>query len=335
MINLRYHIVSLVAVFLALGMGIVMGSTVIDRVTVDALSNKLDAVRKSVDGARQDNARLDGEVKQGQAFAEAARDQLLKGHLKGVPVLVVAVTGIDRKPVDDLRQALMTAQATLEGTVWFTSKMRLANDNDTRALATALDIPLDKPDVVRRAALAKVAGSPAAGSTSTAAGSTSTTAAASSAATSTDMGPLAALGAAGFVTYEAPPPVTSTSTSSTIVPTLASLPLSGTRFVVASGAGAEVGDDLVAVPLVQAYVQALGKVVAAESGTDVGQGGRAVFIGLLRGDPVSSKLSTVDNLESAMGQTATVLALEDLAASRFGQYGVGPGAQRILPAPAT
>jgi len=32
--------------------------------------------------------------------------------------------------------------------------------------------------------------------------------------------------------------------------------------------------------------------------------------------------------------TAAVLALEELAVPRFGQYGVGPGAQRILPAPA-
>ena len=37
MINLRYHVVSLVAVFLALGVGVLMGSTVIDRVTVDQL----------------------------------------------------------------------------------------------------------------------------------------------------------------------------------------------------------------------------------------------------------------------------------------------------------
>jgi hypothetical protein len=34
-----------------------------------------------------------------------------------------------------------------------------------------------------------------------------------------------------------------------------------------------------------------------------------------------------------MGQTAAVLALEDLGVPRFGHYGVGPGAQRILPAP--
>jgi len=59
-----------------------------------------------------------------------------------------------------------------------------------------------------------------------------------------------------------------------------------------------------------------------------------VFVGLLRGDIASARLSTVDNLESAMGQTAVVLALEDLGVPRFGHYGVGPGAQRVLPAPA-
>jgi len=92
-----------------------------------------------------------------------------------------------------------------------------------------------------------------------------------------------------------------------------------------------VGDDVVAVPLVQAYAQASGRVVAAESGVD-SEGGRAVFVGLLRGDVSSVRLSTVDNLESPMGQTAAVLALEDLGVPRYGHFGVGPGAQRILPA---
>jgi hypothetical protein len=45
----------------------------------------------------------------------------------------------------------------------------------------------------------------------------------------------------------------------------------------------------------------------------------------------ASRLSTVDDLESPMGQAATVLALADLGASRTGHFGVGPGAQRLLP----
>jgi hypothetical protein len=312
-INLRYHIVSLVAVFLALGLGIVMGSTVIDRVTVDALNNKVDAVQRSVGEIRNENGRLKGQVDQGRDFAETTRDQLLRGHLRNVPVMVVAVAGVDRRPVDALRQALVGAQATMQGTIWFNAKMRLASDNDVRSLATALDLPVDRPEVVRRQALAKVA---AARESATA-----------------DASPLALLQSAGFVSYEGPPPATSTSAS--LPSTLASLPLANTRYVVVSGAGAEVGDDIVAVPLVQAYAQASGRVVAAESGVDEPvQGGRAVFVGLLRGDVVSARLSTVDNLESPMGQTAAVLALEDLGVPRFGHYGVGPGAQRILPAPA-
>lgn len=312
MINLRYHIVSLVAVFLALGLGIVMGSTVIDRVTVDALSNNLDDVRRSVSAIREENRKLSDQIKQGQDFAVTTRDQLLRGHLRNIPVMVVAVAGIDRRPVDEVRQALVSAQATMEGTIWFTSKMRLASDGDVRALATALDLPVDRPDVVRRQALARVAAArdPA----------------------SAEASPLAALQSAGFLTYEAPPLATSTSTSSsTTTPlSLASLPLANTRYLVVSGAGAEVGDDVVALPLAQAYAQASGRVVAAESGVDT-DGGRAVFVGLLRGDVVVTRLSTVDNIESPMGQTAAVLALEDLGVPRYGHYGVGPGAQRILP----
>jgi hypothetical protein len=310
-INLRYHIVSLVAVFLALGLGIVMGSTVIDRVTVDALNDNLDDVRRSVGAIREENRKLGDQIKQGQDFAETTRDQLLRGHLRNVPVMVVAIAGIDRRPVDDLRRALAGAQATMQGTIWFTSKMRLASDGDVRALAGALDVPVDRPEVVRRQALARVASARENASA--------------------DASPLAALQSAGFLTYEGPSPPASTTTSSTPL-ALASLPLPNTRYLVVSGAGAEVGDDVVAVPLTQAYAQSIGRVVAAESGVDT-DGGRAVFVGLLRGDVLSTRLSTVDNIESPMGQTAAVLALEDLGVPRYGHYGVGPGAQRILPQP--
>jgi hypothetical protein len=315
MINLRYHIVSLVAVFLALGLGIVMGSTVIDRVTVDALNNNLEDVRSSVNAIREENRKLSDQVKLGQDFAVGARDQLLRGHLRNIPVMVVAVAGIDRRPVDELRQALVSAQATQQGTIWFTSKMRLTSDGDVRALATALDLAVDRPEVVRRQALTRVA--------------------TAREGASAEASPLAALQAAGFLTYESPPASTTTTgaqpaTTGTIPSSLAALPLASTRYLVISGAGAEVGDDVVALPLVQAYAQASGRVVAAESGVD-SDGGRAVFVGLLRGDVLSARLSTVDNIESPMGQSAAVLALEDLGVPRFGHYGVGRGAQRVLP----
>ncbi len=115
MINLRYHVVSLVAVFLALGMGIVMGSTVIDRVTVDALNNNLERVRTDVNQTREENRRLAEQAQDGQEFADQSLNHVLRDQLSGVPVIVVAVSGIDRKPVDALRQSLLERRGVAPG----------------------------------------------------------------------------------------------------------------------------------------------------------------------------------------------------------------------------
>ena len=306
MINLRYHVVSLVAVFLALGVGVVMGSTVIDRVTVDALEAQVGRVENSVKATQAENRRLDDQLKTVRDFADQARDQIAEGHLQGVPVLIVVVTGVDRKPVDGLRQALASSEAEEAGTIWFTAKMRLESEDDTRVLAATLSLTSGDPDVVRRQALVRVAAALEG---------------------SSDQNPLPGLLAAGFVAYEGPLGQETSPTSA-----LAALPREGSRVVLVSGAGANVGDDQVALPLAQALGLSSGRVVAAEAGQD-SPGGRGVFVGLLRKDDVlGARVSTVDNLESPMGQAAAVLALEDLAVPRTGHYGVGPGAQRLLPA---
>lgn len=319
MINLRYHIVSIVAVFLALGIGVVMGSTVIDRVTVDTLNARVNSVERSVRDAQAENRRINDQLQKVHDYADQSRDALTGGHLKGVPVLVMAVQGIDRKPVDALRDVLVNAEATLAGTLWFTPKLRLANDGDTRTLATATgatpttavgatpDHP-DRPDAdaVRIAAVNRVVAGLNA---------------------SADPALLPALNAGGFVAYDAPPAQTSSPEAA-----LAALPLPGMRVVLVSGAGAGVSDDTVAVPLAKAIAQSSVRLVAAEAGQD-SPGGRGVFVGLLRKDgTIAPRISTVDDLESPMGQAATVLALEELAGPRTGHFGVGPGADRLLPA---
>ncbi len=305
MINLRYHVVSLVAVFLALGVGVVMGSTVIDRVTVDALEAQVDRVENSVKATQAENRRLDEQLRTVRDFAGQARDRIAEGQLEAVTVLVVAVTGIDREPVDGLRQALASSEADLAGTVWFTGKMRLESESDRRALAAALGIPPDDANVVRRQALVRVA-------------------AALEGAGDADL--LPALLTGGFLAYEGPPGQDTSPTSA-----LASLPRRGVRVALVSGAGADVGDDQVALPFAQALGLSSARVVAAEAGRD-SPGGRGVFVGLVRNDGVlGARISTVDNLESPMGQAATVLALDDLSVPRTGHYGVGPGAQRLLP----
>jgi hypothetical protein len=306
MVNLRYHVVSLVAVFLALGIGVLMGATVIDRVTVDQLRKRLDSVAASVRQTRKENDRLTGQVRTWERFADQGRDQLLQGRLKGVPVLVLGVVGVDRKPVDELRRQLSDAQADVEGTLWLTPKMRLDNQGDADTAASTLGIPPDKPDVVRPQVVARLAAALDGG----AAGA----------------GVLPALRQAGFLGYDPPP--ASSSTTTTLDANL--IPVPGTRLVVISGAGAQVDDDQVTTPLLSQMATAM-PLVAAEAGQDT-PGGRDVFVGFVRRDPqLTARVSTVDNLETFIGQTATILAVADLAQGQLGQFGVGPGAQRLLP----
>src|SRR5438874_309988 len=208
MVHLRYHVVSLVAVFLALGIGIVMGATVIDRVTVDALNNRVHDVERRVNRVDAENGRLGDQLKLWDRFTDQARDRLLTGRLRNVPVLVVGVRGIDGKGVDGLRQELMTAGANVEGTLWLTSRLRLDNAQDGVALAAALGIPPDRPDALRRVAIARLAG---------ALDGTAATVF------------LRALRDAGFVELESPPQVPTTLTAAPAVPT------PGSRFVVVSG----------------------------------------------------------------------------------------------------
>jgi len=52
LVDFRYHALSLVAVFLALGIGIVLGVTIGDSLVSDADQNLRDSLRDDVTGAR-------------------------------------------------------------------------------------------------------------------------------------------------------------------------------------------------------------------------------------------------------------------------------------------
>ena len=58
MINFRFHVVSLIAIFLALALGVVIGAGVIDRGVVDALDNRLDSVESKSDRIQGENDAL-------------------------------------------------------------------------------------------------------------------------------------------------------------------------------------------------------------------------------------------------------------------------------------
>ncbi|MBV9932696.1 MAG: copper transporter, partial [Actinobacteria bacterium] len=82
MINFRYHLVSLTAVFLALAIGIAMGATVVDQATVKLLRSQLDSVRTRANNTNTQNDALRAEVSRWRRFADQG-DELVRGVLAG------------------------------------------------------------------------------------------------------------------------------------------------------------------------------------------------------------------------------------------------------------
>jgi len=135
MLNFRFHVVSLVAVFLALAIGIIMGSTVIDRALVDTLEDQQQSLRGTLDDLTEENTSLRQELddlREGsERLASEGGERLLADTLADVPVLVVAVRGVDTAVLDDLVELLETAGALDQGTLWLTERL-LADDENLR-----------------------------------------------------------------------------------------------------------------------------------------------------------------------------------------------------------
>jgi hypothetical protein len=306
MVNFRFHVVSLTAVFLAIAIGIAVGATVVDRATVDALKSRLDAVERRVDRTDGENARLQHDLGTWARFADEAGAEAMAERLQDVPVLVIGVQGINREPVDELRGSLAAADARMQGTVWLTSRLRLDKAEDLSTLATILDTSQRSPDAIRRVAITRMV----------------------AALTGTESSSLlVALRNAAFVEYDPP---------EGRVVDLGAVPMPGTLFVVTSAFEPDVPNDQLAVPLTAQLARVGGtRVLAVEAGVEASgrrPAQRAVFVGPLRQDPaVTGLLSTVDNIEDFRGRFAAVYALRDLAKGKVGHFGVGPGVSGPVP----
>ena len=96
MINFRFHIVSLIAIFLALALGIVIGAGVIDRGIVDTLDNRINTIEAKADRIQLENDILNAAVDRDSATIEALQPYVLVGRLTGEQVAFVAVRGCRR-----------------------------------------------------------------------------------------------------------------------------------------------------------------------------------------------------------------------------------------------
>lgn len=151
MINFRFHLVSLIAVFLALALGVVVGSTVIDRAIVDGLEARIDVVERNAEEVRSENDELRERLGELDDFVEQVAPYAIDEHLDGESVVVLAVRGIDEDAVRSVVGTLRQAGAEAPAILWLEPSWALVEDDRRSALAEILEIAPSR-DLLRETA---------------------------------------------------------------------------------------------------------------------------------------------------------------------------------------
>jgi copper transport outer membrane protein MctB len=131
--DLRYHVASLAAVFLALILGIVIGAAISDPTLADATEN--DRLRQELGLSESRRETAEQQARSGEAaqtFAGDAYDVLMKDRLAGRRVVLVSVGAFDER-LDEAAEAVRDAG----GTVIRRRALQLPSDPD--AIEAALD----------------------------------------------------------------------------------------------------------------------------------------------------------------------------------------------------
>jgi hypothetical protein len=334
MINFRYHIVSLTAVLLALGVGLALGTAFLDEATVDVLRGQLDGLESDLDNTRSQAAELRSQVELLEQEHEALDDQLgarvLDDYLPGEPILVIAPSGVDGDLATRVVDAIAETDAELIGVWWLTDRFALEDQNAIDDLGSALDLTsvnanrLTRDVVVRLAAIID-------GATDAPNVAGATQGPGLPERTQPDL--LERLREHGFVDYDLPE-----GSDGDVI----ALPAGGMRIVVVTGPGEQMHDGLLLqllnelasegpVPVVMASLTASDDEDA--TGDDADE--LPLLLQVREHDELAARVSTVDNLDRVAGKLALLLALEDAApgAPRIGHYGSGERAEHLLPPP--
>jgi copper transport outer membrane protein MctB len=310
MINFRFHIVSLIAVFLALALGVVMGATVVNRAIVDRLNSRIDTVEKNANARKTESDQLRGQLGQINGYIDGTKDFAVAGSLDGSTLATIATRGVDADAVKQTVALAQQAGARAPGILWLEGKLALSDADTVRQLDELLGKTGQNAKATRDEAWNALASRLATGG--------------GAAANGRDL--LAALADAGFISFE---PVGTQGANFSP----ASFSGGDVKVLLVDGTNGQVNGNEVLAPLSNALVANRLRLVVGDvfAQKDKGPKRGATLAPIRESDALKQAVSTVDDVDLVEGRVASVLALADLNRNVVGQYGYGTGATKSAP----
>jgi hypothetical protein len=308
-IDFRYHLVSILAVFLSLAIGLVLGANALRGPVLSSLQNQAAGLHTANQKLRADSTQQLAQIKGEEQFALATAPQIVANRLKNESVVFVQTPGGSQSIYEQLVPMIQKAGGTVTGEVTIQNKFLADDQLETLdALTKGL-----KPGVTDTADITPYdrAGAVLAGALVTNQPSKAGQGDESNGAV------LSAFKSAGYVT--ASENLRGRATLAVVI--APSSPYTGQNAD---------GDNKALMSLAGALDGADRGTVMAGPSTAAQDGG---LISLLRDSGAASKVSTVDMADTASGQVVVVLAFGTETAGKSGAYGVGSGVNGYLPTP--
>lgn len=311
MIDFRYHLVSIIAIFLALALGLVVGASALRGPLVDQLKNRSSQLEKDNEGLRNQNRTLDQANGYDNQVVDGVAPQVVDGQLKGESVIFIEAPGADDQMRAKTADLVSKSGARISGFVTLQDKYLDGNQMATLSELTdqlkpvSLEFPTEATPydrvAIELASVLATRDASVTGREDPAAGQV-----------------LAGFKTAGFLNYSGQP-----ANRATLAVVIAPAAASGDK-----NADAE-NKSLVAIPLaLSGYASGTVVVGNADAAADGG------MIKAIRDQSrAQDHVSTVDTGDSASGRLTTVFALSYVKQGKAGDYGVGPGRDGPLPTP--
>lgn len=301
MIDFRYHIVSIVAIFMALAVGIVLGSGPLKDDISGFLEDRTQQLAQEKVDLQSEVSALREEIDSSEQFAELSQPVLVDGLLTAHITTVVVLPDVDGDQVDAVEDVVAAAggsvgeRITIES-AWSDPEQSeiLGRVAETLARGGRDEDPYQLASEVLADALLTPGGR-AVGEPS-----------------SDSIAVLAAFENEGFISADEDEVIR------------------GDTAIVIGPAGVVPNADLAVMPLLTAFDDVgVGTVLTAPLGSDQAEG----VVGVLRGSEVDGVVSSEDRLDTVNGVTVTILALAEQTAGGVGHYGTGEGSDGPAPDP--
>jgi hypothetical protein len=300
-ISFRYHLVSIIGIFLAIALGVVVGTSALNGAVVGDLRRQVSDLKKSGADTADQNRALQAQAGNADLLAQTFGAKIAGSALAKTSVVILGAPGASTGLKDAVAKAITNAGGKVSGRFQLSKNFNDPNRaNDIRSLATSgahpngLQLPTTSdPGLLAGALLGYVLLGHGQGTDLTQV--------------------LASFGTLDMLAVDG------------------SAKASGNAVVIVAPGALPKNDEGGAMLL--SFATEFGTIGGATVvAGDVASANNAGLVGLVRGsDPAKKALSTVDNTTSALGQLTLSLTVADAIAKRNGNYGVANGADGLLP----